>query len=522
MNSPFARLMVLLLCICIILPSFGVFPVRASEVNDDTSSVKEAQNISSRNLVTESSTFGPINHLFDGYIYSGATSYKNASLTLEHQEGIGSLYILFGLEHGPYSVIDNSSGENYTFGEEGFLHEFIDLEGIFGTAPTSVTLNFGEKAVEIYELYIYSSGEVPDTVQKWNAPVDEKTDLILFSTHGDDEQLFFAGILPYYAVERGYQVQVVYLTNHRNQAPRRAHEMLNGLWAVGITTYPVFGEYNDFFTKSMQSAYDSFHALGWPQEQMVGFVVEQLRRFKPQVVVGHDFNGEYGHGQHMVYIDLLVKALEISNDATQYPELAEKYGLWDVPKTYVHLYEENQIVMDWDQPMESFNGMTPFQVTKELGFPCHISQQYDFAWYIYPYETAAEIPRYNPCYFGLYRSTVGPDIEKNDFFENVHSYEEQERIAEEAERLAAEEEARRKEEERLAAEEEARRKEEERLAAEEEARKLAQQQSLQIAKETAQRRNRIIAICAACVLIPCTVFLILTSRHGRKGRYLKK
>jgi LmbE family N-acetylglucosaminyl deacetylase len=41
-------------------------------------------------------------------------------------------------------------------------------------------------------------------------------DLVLFSAHGDDEHLFFAGLLPTYAEERGYRVQVVYLTDHRN------------------------------------------------------------------------------------------------------------------------------------------------------------------------------------------------------------------------------------------------------------------------------------------------------------------
>lgn len=518
MNSPFVRLTALIICLCLMIPLMGVLPVYADEVSTDAPAAKIAEEISSWELVADSTGFNGTGYLFDGYAFAGRTTAAPASLTLEHESGIGSLYILFGDEYGSYTVTDNTTGTSITCGEKQYLHEFIDLEGQFGTAPTSVTLDFANGSADIYEIYAYSSGQVPDSIQKWNDPVDNETDLILFSTHGDDEQLFFAGILPYYAVERGYQVQVVYLTDHRNDNPRRIHEMLNGLWAVGIRSYPVFGEYNDFFTRSKDYAFMSFEALGWPREHMVGFVVEQLRRFKPLVVVGHDFEGEYGHGQHMVYADLLAEALEISNDASYYPELAEQYGLWDVPKAYVHLYEENPIVMDWDQPMENFGGMTPFQVTKELGFPCHISQQIDFAWYIYPYDTAAEIVKYNPCKFGLYRTTVGPDVEKNDFFENLNSYGEQARL--EAERLAAEE-AKRKEEERLAAEE-AKRKEEERLAAEEAARKLAEEQAAQLAQEANLRRNRIIGICAGCTLIPGVILLIKAIRHQRKGRFFRK
>lgn len=518
MNSPFVRLMALILCFCMAIPLMGSLPVCAEDAETKAPAVKTAEEISGWNLVAASSGFNGTGYLFDGYAFAGYSTAATASLTLEHGEGIGSLYILFGDEYGVYTVTDNATGTSITCGKKPYLHEFIDLEGSFGTAPTSVTLDFTNGSVYIYEIYAYSSGQVPDSVQKWNDPVDDKTDLILFSTHGDDEQLFFAGILPYYAVERGYQVQVVYLTDHRNDNPRRIHEMLNGLWAVGIRSYPIFGEYNDFFVTDMQTAYNSFKVLGWPKEQMVGFVVEQLRRFKPLVVVGHDFKGEYGHGQHMVYADLLAEALEISNDAGYYPELAERYGLWDVPKAYVHLYEENSIVMDWDQPMESFGGMTPFQVTKELGFPCHISQQVDFAWYIYPYDTAAEIVKYNPCKFGLYRTTVGLDVEKNDFFEHLNSYGEQARL--EAERLAAEE-AKRKEEERLAAEE-AKRKEEERLAAEEAARKLAEEQAAQLAQEANLRRNRIIGICAGSALIPGVILLITAIRHQRKGRFFRK
>ena len=139
---------------------------------------------------------------------------------------------------------------------------------------------------------------------------------------------------------------------------------------------------------------------------------------------------------HMVYTDCLIKALEISNDKTQFPELAETYGLWDVPKTYLHLYEENTIELDYDQPLEAFGGMTAFQVSQQLGYPCHKSQQ--DTWFTdwingdnNEITKATEITKHNPRYFGLYRSTVGEDVNRDDFLENITTYAQQEQIRQE-------------------------------------------------------------------------------------------
>ena len=43
-----------------------------------------------------------------------------------------------------------------------------------------------------------------------------------------------------------YEVLVVYMADHSMRQNYRLHEMLNGLWNSGVTTYPVFGIFNDF------------------------------------------------------------------------------------------------------------------------------------------------------------------------------------------------------------------------------------------------------------------------------------
>ena len=316
---------------------------------------ENATDLSGKKLVSDSKGFKSINGMFDGVERSGASASgkEEVFLTLTADEGIGSVYLIFNQEGIVGTVTDNDTGTVHTPEAPFFYHQYLDIAAIFGHAPTSVTLDFGKQAVKINELYAYAAGEVPATVQKWETPADGKTDLLMLCAHGDDDQIFFAGVLPHYAVNLGYQVQVVYLTDHHNFEQYRIHEMMDGLWAAGVKTYPIFGTYPDYTFKNPQQAsvhygkiryaYNHFDRYGFSREQMLGFVVEQLRRFDPKVAMTHDFNGEYAHSHHMVCADLMAEAVQISMDASAYPESAETYGIWDVPKTYIHLYEENPI-----------------------------------------------------------------------------------------------------------------------------------------------------------------------------------
>ena len=437
------KLIILALCLTLLL---GLSMVVSAEEDGIAEDIRNSTTISG-------SGYTDFDFLFDDNIKSYKKSSGNTTIKLQNDKGMGSLYILFNKEYGEYTITDNTTGETITAGQYNFLHEYIDLEKAFGYCPVSVTLSMKNGAVRLSEIYVFTSGKAPDYVQVWELPLEGKTDILLLSTHGDDEQLFFAGLLPYYTQERGYNVQVVYMTSHQRDTLTRAHEMLNGLWAVGVRNYPVFGPFEDFLRETLNETYKEYAARGVSKTDIQEFVITQLRRFKPQVVVGHDINGEYYHGMHMVYTDSLRKVLDLSGDATQFTDSAEKYGVWDVPKTYLHLYNQNEIVMDYDTPLESWDGLTAFQVTQKYGFTCHESQHWTWFYrWIYgsgiEITKASQIKTYNPCLFGLYRSTVGEDVLKNDFMENIVSYGEQERL--EQERLEQERlEQERLEQERL-------------------------------------------------------------------------
>ncbi len=352
---------------------------------------------------------------------------ENATLILTNEAGIGSLYLLFDEAVESYTV--TADGVQHT-AKSGYLHDFLDLSAIFDTAPTSVTIQFNGR-VTLSEIYVFAPGPVPDFVQTWQAPLEGSADMVLFATHGDDDQLYFAGLLPLYAGEQGRRVQVVYLTDHRSGPwadNRRMHEMLNGLWATGVTAYPVFGTFADFRIDDLQGTYDEYKFnYNTSEEELQAFVVEQIRRFKPLVAVGHDIRGEYGHGMHQVYTDLLIKALSLTGDETQFPESAEQYGTWELSKLYLHLYKENPILLDIDTPLTRFDGLTAFQASQELGFSCHETQHiHGFYKWLHGENNeitmASQIEKYNPAQYGLYYTAVGPDTGSNDLFENVTPY----------------------------------------------------------------------------------------------------
>jgi hypothetical protein len=84
-----------------------------------------------------------------------------------------------------------------------------------------------------------------------------------------------------------------------------------------------------------------------------------------------------------------------------------------VSKVYLHLYPENSFDMDWDIPLPAFDGKTGFEVTQDA-WACHQSQYHIQDFFVMPRDHEYS------CYkFGLAFTNVGPDINCNDFFENI-------------------------------------------------------------------------------------------------------
>ncbi len=296
-------------------------------------------------------------------------------------------------ENGVWTECDHSDGL--------YLSDYLELPEL--TTHFRIANASGVSSpFPLAELHIFGAGTRSRKAQVWEPPA-EKADLMIVVAHPDDEVLWMGGMMPTYAGEQGKSCQVCMMVP---TLPRRRLELLDCLWTCGVRNYPVWGRFRDTFSYSLTKQYKS-----WGKNNVWKLITGWIRRFRPDVLVTHDFGGEYGHGAHRVCADAVSHCLSAAANEKKYTDSAKEYGTWDVPKCYIHLYSENVIDLDWRIPLEAFDGKTSFEVAEE-GFRCHISQQNT------DYHVEDSGPWDNSL-FGLYRSLVGEDVQKNDLFENL-------------------------------------------------------------------------------------------------------
>lgn len=323
------------------------------------------------------------------------------TLILESSVPFSSIYFLWDTVPGDYTITWETG--SLECGKDDFLHEYVRLP----EEITSAELSFHEDSlIFLSGIRLYTAGAAPEDVQQWLPPC-ETADILVFPTHSDDDALFFGAAISRYSIQEDLTVQTAFMVKHTWK--ERVHERLNGLWEMGVRHYPVLGDMQDSGTHSMETV-EHLHK----NDDLKGWQVEQIRRFKPLVILGHDLDGEYGNGQHKLNAHYLTETVEIAQDPTQYEATAQQYGVWNTPKLYLHLYEENRIILDVNMPMEKDpQHRTPFEVAEDAY--AHHHSQHQFPFYVSQddYEIGLDCKR-----FGLYRSLVGPDTGA-DIMENI-------------------------------------------------------------------------------------------------------
>lgn len=282
----------------------------------------------------------------------------------------------------------------------GFYADWISLPS---EARRAVITPTGGEETALSSLRVYSETYSRHAVQQWE-PTPDKLDLLLISTHQDDELLFFGGAIPYYASREDVRMDVLYMADCGRL---RMREALNGLWTAGLKSYPIFLDLPDQYTNSLKEA-----ASIWKKYDPQLRLVRAYRQYRPEVVLFQDFKGEYGHGQHQYTAQLAAEAIALAADPNYDPQSVQSFGVWQVKKAYVHLYGENQIRMDWDQIAVGDDPTVTAMFLAKEAYDKHRSQRSAFSM-----EHHGKL--YDNTLFGLYYTAVGPDVEKNDFMENI-------------------------------------------------------------------------------------------------------
>ena len=329
------------------------------------------------------------------------------AITAPEGKPIAGLYVCFGNMPESWEIQTSDDGKDWFTavpGDTRFLHAYVALPQPAQHVRLAVTSE-KKTALRINDLFVLSEGDLPDWVQVWQ-PTEEKADILFLSTHPDDELIFFGGAIPTYAVEQQRKVVVAYFTRSNTT---RSSELLNGLWHMGVRTYPVIGNFKDSYAKNLKAAYKSAGGKGKVNEWIVGL----YRQYKPEVVVTQDTNGEYGHKQHMMIADAAQNCIALAANEDEFTASTIAYGTWQVKQLYLHLYPENQITFDWTVPLKSMNGATGIELAEEA-YTLHKTQASSG---MSVTETGT---KYDNRVFGLAFTTVGEDVRKDDFLENIY------------------------------------------------------------------------------------------------------
>ncbi len=261
----------------------------------------------------------------------------------------------------------------------------------------------------------------PASAYDWLPPTN-KIVLLVINAHPDDEGIFFGGSLPYYAGLLQVPTMLLSMTGGNNPAVRD-DELRCSAWTDSVRYEPVFAPFPDVppstnnpYTNTIDMVWDI-----WADGKLQGdgsdveagkawaanYIAEQIRRYRPEVIITHDLNGEYGHDVHKATARAVTNAFFVAADPNATATNLVGLPPWQAKKLYLHLYPTNQLFHKyWEMPFAQLTNQTARQVAN-LGLQCDVSQGfktvgsvYDPNGYYFPWPSE---------WWGLYASTVGPD-----------------------------------------------------------------------------------------------------------------
>ncbi len=271
----------------------------------------------------------------------------------------------------------------------------------------------------------------------------DKADMMIVVAHPDDESTF-GGLIPNYAVCHDKKIVFVCLTSgewgnglphHANASdtpdysyddsdyPRfekipsdalypcyyRELELAKVLMMMGVKTRPIMPRFTDKSNLQPWGSPDAAFDFWGGEEKVVGFVVSQIRRFKPDVVVSMARNGYNGNPQHAAASRSAVLASEVAGNPEKFKDQLHEFSAWQPKKVYLHVGpgESYDIVHShsWDLACKGDEGRA--RILAARANVLHESQEMKEEC-----ESSTD--------FVLLQSAVGPDIvDKDDLFENI-------------------------------------------------------------------------------------------------------
>lgn len=234
-------------------------------------------------------------------------------------------------------------------------------------------------------------------------PPPGSVDALVVFAHPDDEVCQFGGLLPY-LVDSGRTVLAVCMTagDGGPNARTRELELADSLWTCGLRYPAIAGGFLDCGYVS-PGKFDSIHSVWqrWGGRAVVSEFIQGLyRQFRPMVVFTHNHvTGEYGHPAHRAAGMACIDAFD-ARAAGGAPHADPVLPA----KIYECSWSENAWSQDWNRPLAAFSGQSGWQVASRA-LVCHRTQ------------AIARRPLHTGQRTALVRSSVGPDVSRQDYFE---------------------------------------------------------------------------------------------------------
>jgi len=280
--------------------------------------------------------------------------------------------------------------------------------------------------------------------------------LMAIHAHPDDEGIFFGGVLPYYAQTLGLPVVLVNMTtgwlnsdgSQTADSFTRQAELTEAAVRYGLDDAPVFLLFQQTnWNIGIENSWDRWadyvtdgDDIADGQRMSSRRLAGLIRTYRPEVIVTHDFNGEYGHPDHKAVgfataaaWDLAAGRDAVIDDGVTPPTVVTPEGVagdpWEAKKLYVHSYEQGRLFHDhWETISIDTDGydtpdQTPRQVA-EHALDAHASQGYPSVATVYdPLANGGNSWDDHPSErWGLFATAVGPDSPVADFEIEGHTY----------------------------------------------------------------------------------------------------
>lgn len=182
------------------------------------------------------------------------------------------------------------------------------------------------------------------------------TDLLVVCAHPGDEFLFFGGVLSVCAGEQGRSAAVIYLAPG---SPNRQALARSALSTLQTPVEAVFGGFPDVYTDTLANAQKFCD-----DKDVTAYLVSEIRRLRPAVIVTHEPEGEYGHGMHQLTAQCVTRAAQAAGNPKLYKGSQSNYGCFTPLRLFMHLSANTPVSIDRTAALSRFGGSTALELDR--------------------------------------------------------------------------------------------------------------------------------------------------------------